>query len=100
MEKNKAIADFMGMKYAEERGFKDGEWTHAIKSLSNFEHDWNWLMTVVKEIYKIGEDTKHESWSFVYGHFLLTQEALKSASIKRVYDAVVAFVERYQNRKS
>ena len=50
MENNKLIAEFMGMKYSDERSFNDGEWTHSIKSLSKFETEWNWLMPVVDKI--------------------------------------------------
>ena len=34
MENNKLIADFMQMKYAEERAFEDGKWVHSVRSLS------------------------------------------------------------------
>ena len=50
MENNKLIAEFMGMKYSDERSFNDGEWTHSIKSLSKFETEWKWLMPVVDKI--------------------------------------------------
>ena len=49
MKDNKLIAEFMGMKYSDERSFDNGEWTHTIKSLSKFQTDWNWLMPVVRE---------------------------------------------------
>ena len=50
MEDNKLIAEFMGMKYSDERSFDNGEWTHSIKSLSKFQTSWDWLMPVVKKI--------------------------------------------------
>ena len=50
MENNKLIAEFMGMKYSDERSFDNGEWTHSIKSLSKFQTSWAWLMPVVKKI--------------------------------------------------
>ena len=50
MKDNKLIAEFMGMKYSDERSFNDGEWTHSIKSLSKFETEWKWLMPVVDKI--------------------------------------------------
>ena len=50
MENNKLIAEFMGMKYSDERSFDNGEWTHSIKSLSKFQTSWAWLMPVVNKI--------------------------------------------------
>ena len=49
-ENNKLIAEFMGMKYSDERSFNDGEWTHSVKSLSKFETSWDWLMPVVIKV--------------------------------------------------
>ena len=49
-ENNKLLAEFMGMKYSDERSFNDGEWTHSVKSLSKFETSWDWLMPVVIKV--------------------------------------------------
>jgi hypothetical protein len=110
MNKNKVIADFMGMKYGEEREFKDGEWVHSIRSLSQFEHDWNWIMSVVKEVHKRAEDSKREYMQSPFGtyrilqiqehHLVKIQEALNDASIKRVYGAVLGFIELYKKHKA
>ena len=41
MNNNKLIAEFMGMKYSDERSFDNGEWTHSIKSLSKFQTSYD-----------------------------------------------------------
>ncbi len=64
MNNNKMIAEFMGMKYSDERSFDNGEWTHTIKSLSKFQTDWNWLMPVVEKIECITTDNDDNSDNF------------------------------------
>jgi len=101
-ENNKLIADFMEMKYAEKRSFKDGKWTHIISSLKRFESDWNWLMPVVGKIGSIMSEfpydsDEHEKFYEIFGEcenwFLHEDKAT-------VYRAVVEFIEWYnQNQK-
>ncbi len=69
MDKNKLIADFMGMKYDDSR----------------FQDDWNWLMEVVKEIYRVSEDLPFAPEVMID----VMRDALADASIKGTYDAVV-----------
>jgi hypothetical protein len=85
MDKNKLIADFMGMKYDEERKFKDGEWIHSARSLSRFEHDWNWLMEAVKEIHHVSERRPFAPEVMID----VMRDAIADASIRGAYDAVV-----------
>ena len=85
MDKNKLIADFMGMKYDKERKFKDGKWIHSVRSLSRFEYDWTWLMEVVKEIYRVSERFPFAPEVMID----VMRDAVADASIKGTYDAVV-----------
>lgn len=96
MDKNKILADFIGMKYGEERQFKNGEWIHSVRSLSKFEHDWNYLMWVVNDIYNATE--KHSLISSE--SMLILRDALSDASIKGVYDALVDIANEYNQLQS
>ena len=89
-ENNKMIAEFMGMKYSDKRSFNDGEWTHSIKSLSEFHTSWNWLMPVVKKCFKTGDDT-HE-WDNI-------MDTLFTCDRDIVYAQVVEFINQYNKNK-
>jgi len=52
MKDNVLIAEFMGMKYSDDRSFNDGEWTHSIRSLNKFQTSWDWLMPVIDKCYQ------------------------------------------------
>ena len=95
MKDNELIAEFMGMKYSDERSFNDGEWTHSIKSLSKFETSWDWLMPVVKKC-RIDSRCEHDEdvfWDAI-------QWALEECSIENTYDAVVKFIKQGERIKS
>jgi len=90
MKDNKLIAEFMGMKYSDERSFNDGEWTHSIKSLSKFETSWDWLMPVAWKINRderyIGNEYRERLMDVVpYGH------------MGDIYEAVVGFIKTQNN---
>ena len=38
-----------------EREFKNGEWTHSIRSLELFKTSWDWLILAVKKIAQLEE---------------------------------------------
>ena len=93
MEDNVLIAEFMGMKYSDERSFNNGEWTHSIKSLSKFETSWDWLMPVVEKCLEMhnnlidGRDVIDTSYSSI-------AQALQVVSLKETYQAVVEFINQ------
>ena len=89
MKDNKIIAEFMGMKYSDERSFNDGEWTHSVKSLSKFETSWDWLMPVVS---KCREESNEEDshWEAIY-------YSLEGCDINVTYHAVVEFINQLNN---
>ena len=89
MEANKLIAEFMGMKYSDERSFDNGEWTHSIKSLSKFQTSWDWLMPVVQKCF----DTQQPE----EGQHYFINESLLTMKIEVVYDRVVEFIKTYNN---
>jgi hypothetical protein len=97
---NKLIAEFMGMKYSDERSFDNGEWTHTIKSLSKFQTDWNWLMPVVEKIESL-RDADGNAYRFLIDMCNVeienTDIIVLGASYKRdaVYNAVVEFINQY-----
>ena len=106
MENNKLIAEFMGMKYSDERSFNDGEWTHSIKSLSKFETSWDWLMPVVEKIesLKYRVEISHNG-CLIESHKDLDTARMNSGigeieptKLKATYKAVVGFIN--QNKRS
>ena len=88
MKDNKLIAEFMGMKYSDERSFNDGKWTHSIKSLSKFETSWDWLKPVVDKIEQVNEGVPEQ----------MLHVSLYS-TIDEVYEAVVEFIKQYNDEK-
>ena len=81
MEANKLIAEFMGMKYSDERSFDNGEWTHSIKSLSKFQTSWDWLMPVIIKMADAREDTHYKLYK----------------TIDEAYEEVVEFIKTYND---
>ena len=88
MNNNKVIAEFMGMKYSDERSFNDGEWTHSVKSLSKFETSWDWLMPVVENI----DHLQYESVKSI-------EDALSTRHIGDTHKAVVEFIKTYNDEQ-
>ena len=83
---NELIAEFMGIKYSDERSFNDGEWTHSIKSLSKFETSWDWLIPVVKKCFCTGDNTFE--WDTI-------MDAMWTCDIKIVHSVVVEFINQH-----
>jgi len=94
MNNNKLIAEFMGMKYSDERSFDNGEWTHSIKSLSKFQTSWDWLMPV---IIKCKESIDYCSDDNALKYHNIEDEMLSQLSIEDTYNAVVEFIKTYNN---
>ena len=88
MKDNKLIAEFMGMKYSDERSFNDGEWTHSIKSLSKFETSWDWLMPVVEKCF-VKQEEVSDDLSFKLN------DALLETNIESLYRVVLQFIKQY-----
>ena len=84
MKDNVLIAEFMGMKYSDDRSFNDGEWTHSIRSLNKFQTSWDWLMPVIDKCYQ-----EHMSKHIA--------DAVMTCDIDKVYEAVVEFIKEYNN---
>ena len=95
MNNNKLIAEFMGMKYSDERSFDNGEWTHSIKSLSKFQTSWDWLMPVVLKC-KESVDYCSDDNALKYHH--IEDEMLSQLSIEDTYKAVVEFIKEHNNQ--
>lgn len=96
---NKMIAEFMGM---EEHNFT-GTFTKDIDkplfhrnylfpSELNYDKDWNWLMEVVKKILTIS--LKLDSMEMYYN---ITDSM---PNIEQTYEAVVQFIEWYNNEQN
>jgi len=84
MKDNVLIAEFMGMKYSDDRSFNDGEWTHSIRSLNKFQTSWDWLMPVIDKCYQ-----EHMSKHIA--------DAVMTCDIDKVYEAVVEFIKDQNN---
>ena len=96
MEENKLIAEFMGMKYSDKRSFNDGEWTHSIKSLSQFQTSWDWLMPVIQKCL-IGEAEQSEDISNLAIKNIY--EGICNQDISMAYQSVVQFINQYNKTK-
>jgi len=94
MNNNKLIAEFMGMKYSDERSFDNGEWTHSIKSLSKFQTSWDWLMPV---IIKCKESIDYCSDDNALKYHNIEDEMLSQLSIEDTHKAVVEFIKEYND---
>ena len=86
---NRLIAEFMGMKYSDERSFNDGEWTHSIKSLSKFETSWDWLMPVISKC-RSESNSEDSHWEVIY-------YTLEEGNLNASYEAVVQFINNQNN---
>ena len=107
-EKNKLIAEFMGLSCFQNAYdmYSSSEFNHLFEDIESddadakhyyyvsefkFHSSWDWLMTVVRQIYDIGL-----SGGILYE----MREALACADIDASYDAIVKFIEWYNKRKS
>ena len=93
-EKNKLIAEFMGLSIKEGVSYYTDEndmfpMNVEVKGVHLPYHtSWDWLMPVVA---KISRDAKY--WEDEYREYLL--DVVPYGHIKDVYDAVVNFINQY-----
>ena len=107
----KLIASFMGLEQSD-RLYKD-HFTYVgddiVKSglpfnsiMGNcmdhlpFSSDWNWLMTVVEKIFEL-EDINHDECENLIGEITFS---LVDVDIKDTYNAVVEFINWYNENKN
>ena len=87
------------MKYGKYRHFKNREWTHTEKSLSNFTTDWNWLMVAVEKIENLGYhvDIMNKAVSINNDEEMIVDLSGKdfNTKIEAVYGAVIQFIKWY-----
>ena len=109
MKENKLIAEFMGMKYSDKRSFNDGEWTHSIKSLNQFQTSWDWLMPVVEKIFSLGYHYEIKPRYMMIKERMSSEVLVCEANFKGqtynksqkeiIYNAVVEFINEYNKNK-
>ena len=107
-EKNRLIAEFMGMKPHNENEL-EGFWTNTIKTHQfdnvmdlKFHKDWNWLMEVVCKIESLGHCQIDISFNWCrigYKDTLFNYDSRNYfkglTKIEAVYNAVVKFIKFY-----
>lgn len=90
-EKNKLIAEFMGMKYGEKRKWsKEEGWTHTNESLDRFRTDWNWVMSVWKKIKSNLSDN-----NVLY---MSSLSAIADVNISKTFELMVEAVQWYNQQ--
>ena len=104
MKDNVLIAEFMGMKYSDDRSFNDGEWTHSIRSLNKFQTSWDWLMTVIEKIEGL-RDSNGNAYRFTID---MCNAQIEGTNIEMLggaykfettYKAVIQFIKEYNTLK-
>jgi len=105
-EGNRLIAEFMGAKYPHDFqksyavfrpvifGDMQGDYSCDDKDL-RFHSSWDWLMPVVKKIFKINMIPLDKS----HPKFLLQHSILTLNDINDVYTEVVNFIQWYNQNK-
>lgn len=96
-EKNKLIAEFMQLRGEYDEDEKviylesdiDGKGIYSLNELK-YNSSWNWLMEVVKKIYDLRLENEP---------VLIVRDALTDASLVGTFDAVVEFIEWYNEEK-
>jgi hypothetical protein len=113
MENNKLIAEFMGLRYAEDSVyidtlkemrangiyFEQGYMTSELK----YDSDWNWLMSVVEKIESLGNDvlitSNYIQIAYNDGEDFIVIELEGNIKIFAVYNSVIKFITWYNETK-
>lgn len=123
IEKNKIIAEFMGVKFNPlDNFYYYGELMHTIPLLEpnvwrlssdqlKYHSSWDWLMPVVEKIESLEHITDEGNWgpyhfnlyrtstSFGYGRFkIIATEQQGSTKLEAAYKAVVQFIKWYNTK--
>lgn len=98
-EKNRMIAEFMGMQETK-IGWYDAEENLPLEYTNDntfdellFNKSWDWLMPVVEVIYNTGLDEQNTNEIGDVTHALL------DVNIHALHNAVVKFIEMYNEQK-
>jgi len=87
MKNNKLIAEFMGIRYAENRNsHKSSDYYYEDIELE-YHTSWDWLMPVAEKCLTTNEPTD--------GQHYFINDALLTCNIDVVYDRVVEFIKEY-----
>jgi hypothetical protein len=94
MENNKLIAEFMGIRYAENRNsHKSSDYYYEDIELE-YHTSWDWLMPVANEIIR-SRDENNADWDLT-----ILEDALTTTNIGLVYNAVVDFITNEEYKKT
>ena len=94
VENNRLLAEFIEMQSTNIGWFDSESVLRLVYTSDNtfdellFHSSWDWLMPVLKKCYTVGDDTGQ--WDALF-------EALSTIEINEVYEAVVNFVQWYNN---
>jgi len=98
LEKNRLIAEFMGLKF-KENGYPSPYWLDGSRKINNllFHSSWDWLIPAVEKIESLGLSTKiytgHTTIASRDGSFI--SQKLNDSKIKATYQAVFEFINWY-----
>ena len=92
-EKNRMIAEFMGFKMINNLQISTPNGGGAFLNELKYHTSWDWLMPVVDSIYNTGmdEQTTNEIGDVTH--------ALLDINIQSTHDAVISFIEFYNQNK-
>lgn len=89
MKDNKLIAEFMGIRYEENKNSHESSWAYYEDCELEYHTSWDWLMPVVEKCYESGAE-ENEVGDITH--------ALLDCDRKETYNAVVEFIKEL-NRK-
>ena len=87
IENNKLIAEFMGIRDAENRNFHESSECYYEDIELEYHKSWDWLMPVVQKCYKIDNEEGFDN----------LVDAVSTLDIEATYNAVVEFINQ-QNK--
>ena len=97
----KIIADFIGLKYGENREFKSGRWIFPLKSLNASFSTWEYLFHILKVIcektsYELVMKEQESYWN-KEGYDPLNKVFGGYCNASNIRQAIVEFIEHYNN---